>query len=44
MKGIIREKRGTEWRKLEREKNYERILIQENKQRVVEEEVGGEMG
>ena len=26
VKGTIREKRGTEWEKLEREKNHERLL------------------
>ena len=31
MKGIIREKRGTEWEKLERETNHERFLTLRNK-------------
>ena len=40
----IRETRGTEWEKLEREKNHERLLTLGNKQRVAEGEVGGRMG
>ena len=44
MKGIIRERRGTEWEKLERETNHERLLTLGNKQRVVEGEVGGGWG
>ena len=44
VKGIIRERRGTEWEKLERETNHERLLTLGNKQRVVEGEVGGRMG
>ena len=40
MKGIIRERRETEWGKT----NYERLLTLGNKQRVVEGEVGGGMG
>ena len=45
MKGIIRERRGTEWeKKLERETNHERLLTLGNKQRVVEAEVGRGMG
>ena len=44
MKGIIRERRGTEWEKLERETNHERLLTLGNKQRDVEGEVGGGMG
>ena len=41
MKGIIRERRGTEWEKLEREINHERLLILGKKQRVVEGSVEG---
>ena len=44
MKRIIREKRGTEWEKLERETNHDRLLTLGNEQRVVEGEVGGGMG
>ena len=44
MKGIIREMTGNEWEKLERETNLEKLLTLGNKQRVVEGEVGGEMG
>ena len=44
MKGIIRERRGTEWEKLERETNHERLLALGKEQRVVEGEVGGGMG
>ena len=40
LKGIIRERTGTEWEKLERETNHERVLILGNKQRVAEGEVG----
>ena len=32
MKRIIRERRGTEWEKLERKTNYERILTLGNKE------------
>ena len=32
MKGIIREGRGTEWEKLERETNHERLLTLKSKQ------------
>ena len=44
MKGIIREIRGTEWEKLERETNHERLLTLGNKQRVVEGKAGVGMG
>ena len=44
MKGIIGERRGAEWEKLERETKHERLLTLGNKQRVAEEEVGGGMG
>ena len=44
MKGIIRERKGIEWEKLERETNCERLLTLGNKQRVAEREVGGGMG
>ena len=44
MKGFIRERRGTEWEKLERETNHERLLTLGNKQRVVEGEVGRGLG
>ena len=44
MKGIIREKRGTEWEKLEREINHERLLTLGNKQKVVKGEVCEGMG
>ena len=44
MKGIIRERRGTEWEKLERETNHERLLTLGNEQRVVEGEMGGGWG
>ena len=43
MKGIIRERRGTEWEKSERETNHKRLLTLRNEQRVVEREVGGGM-
>ena len=36
MKGIIGERRGTEWEKLERETNYERLLTTGYKQKAVE--------
>ena len=39
MKGIIRERRGTEWEILERETNYERLLTLRNEQRVAKEEM-----
>ena len=32
MKGIIRESKGTEWEKLERETNHERLLTLGNKE------------
>ena len=41
MKGMIRERRGTEWEKLKRETNHERLLPLGDKQRVVEGEVVG---
>ena len=44
MKGTIRERRETEWEKLERKINHERLLILGNKQRVTEGKVGGGMG
>ena len=44
MKGIIRERRGTEWGKLERETNHERVLTLRNKERVAEGEVDGGWG
>ena len=40
MKEIIRERRRTEWEKLERETNHDRLLTLGNKQRIVEREVG----
>ena len=44
MKGTIREKRETEWEKLESETNHEKLLTLGKKQRVVEGEMGGGMG
>ena len=44
MRGIIRKRRGTEWEKLEKETNYERLLTLGNKQGVVEGKVGGGWG
>ena len=44
MREIIKERRGTEWEKLERETNHERLLTLGNKQRVAEGDVGGGMG
>ena len=41
VKGIIGERRGTDWEKLERETNHERLLTLRNKQWVGEAEVGG---
>ena len=41
MKGIIRERRGTEWERLERETDHGRLLSLGNEQRVVEGQVGG---
>ena len=43
MKGTIREKRETEWGKLERNIFHERLLTLGNKQRIVKGEVGGGM-
>ena len=40
MKGIIGERRETEWEKLERVTKHERLLTLGNKQGVVEGEVG----
>ena len=40
----MREKSGTEWENLERERNHERLLTLGSKQKVVEWEVGGGMG
>ena len=44
VKGTIRERRRTEWEKLERETNHERLLTLGNEQRVADGEVGGGMG
>ena len=44
MKGVILERKGTEWEKLEREINYERLLTLGNKQMVEEGEVGRGIG
>ena len=44
VKGTIREKRGTEWEKLERETNHERLLTLGNEQGVVEGKAGGGIG
>ena len=44
MKGIIGERRETEWEKSERVTKHERLLTLGNEQRVVEREVGGEVG
>ena len=44
MKGIIRERRGTEWEKLERETNHKRLLTLGNKKSIAEGAVGGELG
>ena len=44
MKEIIRERRGTEWEKPERETNHERLLTLGKKQRVAEGKAGGGMG
>ena len=44
MKGTIRERRETEWEKLEGETNHERHLTLGNKQRVAEGEMGGRLG
>ena len=40
-KGIIEERRGTEWGKSERVTKHERPLSLGSRQRVAEEEVGG---
>ena len=40
MEGIIRERRRTEWEKLERVTKHERLLTLGNEQGVVEGEVG----
>ena len=40
----LSKRRGTEWEKLEREANHERLLTLRNEQRVVEGEVGGGWG
>ena len=44
MKGIVRERRETEWENLERETNHERLLTLGKEHGVVEEEVGGGWG
>ena len=44
MTGIIRERRGTKWERLERKTNQERILTLGNKLRVAEGEEDGRMG
>ena len=44
VKGITKERRGTELEKLEREADHERLLTLGTKQRVAEGEVGGGMG
>ena len=44
MKGIIRERRITEWEKLERETNHERLLTLGNNQRLLEERWGAGCG
>ena len=44
MKGIIRERRGPEWEKLERKTNHKRLPAPGNKQKAAEEEAGGGMG
>ena len=44
VKGTIRERRETEWGKLERKTNHERLLTLGKNQRVAEGEVGGRMG
>ena len=41
MKGIIRERRETEWEKIERETNHERPLTLGNPHRAAEGEAGG---
>ena len=44
MKGIVRERRRTEWEKLERETDHEKLLTLGNEQWVAEGEVGEELG
>ena len=44
MKGIIRERRGTEWEKSVRVTGHERLLTLGKEQRVVERKVGGRFG
>ena len=44
MKRTIRERRETEWEKLEKETNHERLLTLGNEQRVGKGEVGGALG
>ena len=44
MKGIIGERRGTEWETSEGETNHERLLTLGNEQGVMEEEAGRGMG
>ena len=43
MKEIIRERRGTEWKKSERVTKHERLLTLGNEQGVLEGEVGAGM-
>ena len=40
VKGIIKERRGTEWEKSERETNHERLLTLGDQQGIVEGEEG----
>ena len=44
MKGIIGERRGTEWETSEGETNHERLLTLGNKQGVMERQVSGAWG
>ena len=44
MKESIKERRGTDWEKLERETNHERHLTLGNEQRGSEGEAGGGLG
>ena len=44
VKRLIRERRGTEWKKLDRVTKHERILILGNEQGEMEGEAGGAMG
>ena len=44
MKGIIRERKENEWKKLEKVTNHKRLLTLRNEQRVVEGEAGEGMG